>query len=140
MVCLTSAMAEILPWRMRSNALRTAARSSVDVEVVTGADNDGRVITGRESALASTMTGGSLASGRGRGSGKLAAADATRTGVFLASGLRAWPVAVALRPCAVAAGLAAVFLPSCALALTAGAFFAGAAAGLAALCLAAACL
>src|SRR5262245_61824334 len=122
MVCLTSARAEILPWRMRSNALRTDATSSVDVAVVTGADKEGRAITGCESALASTITGGSLASGRGRGSGKLAAADATRTAVFLlsapallaavvllvfATGLRACAVAVALRPCAVAAGFLA---------------------------------
>src|SRR5262249_12666050 len=135
MVCLTSLTAEILPWWMRSNALRTAARSSVDVVVVTGADKEGRVITGCESALASTIAGGSLASGRGRGSGKLAAADAMCTAVFLlsapallaavvllvlATGLRACAVAVVLRPCA--------------LALAAGPFLAGAA------CLEAACL
>src|SRR6185295_13603293 len=107
---------------MRSNALRTAATSSVDVVVVTGADKEGRAITGCESALASTMTGGSLASGRGRGNGKLAAAEAMRTGAFLLlaaallaavalpgfpAGLRAFAVAVALRPCAVAAGFLA---------------------------------
>src|SRR5262249_9903674 len=127
---------EILPWRIRSNALRTDATSSVDVVVVTGADKEGRVITGCESALASTMTGCSFASGRGRGSGKLAAADAMRT-VFLLSApalpaAAALVLAAGLRACAVAVA----FLAGCALALAAGAFFAGAAAGLLAACLA----